>query len=118
MAEEKRTAPGGKSRRRHTPQIDLTATEITSEAPVDAQAPEPAAEPAAEPCVARSFASACCFAAFACSAPNFSSASLESWGALEPSTLDVAKEINAGLAGSLRRDVEAPEPPHPESPPG
>ena len=48
MAEDKRTAPGGKPRRRHTPQIDLTATEITSEAPAHAQAPEPAAEPAAK----------------------------------------------------------------------
>ena len=48
MAEDKRTAPGGKPRRRHTPQIDLTATEITTEAPVEAQAPEPAAEPAAK----------------------------------------------------------------------
>ena len=41
MAEEKRTAPGGKPRRRHTPQIDLTATEIASETPAQAQAPEP-----------------------------------------------------------------------------
>ncbi len=48
MAEDKRTAPGGKPRRRHTPQIDLTATEITTEAPAEAQAPEPAAEPAAK----------------------------------------------------------------------
>jgi hypothetical protein len=48
MAEDKRTAPGGKPRRRHTPQIDLTATEITTETPVEAQAPEPAAEPAAK----------------------------------------------------------------------
>jgi hypothetical protein len=48
MAEDKRTAPGGKPRRRHTPQIDLTATEITSEAPAQAQAPEPAFEPAAK----------------------------------------------------------------------
>ena len=48
MAEEKRTAPGGKPRRRHTPQIDLTATEITTDAAAEAQAPEPAAEPAAK----------------------------------------------------------------------
>jgi hypothetical protein len=46
MAEDKRTAPGGKPRRRHTPQIDLTATEITTD---EAQAPEPAPEPAAKP---------------------------------------------------------------------
>ena len=46
MAEDKRTAPGGKPRRRHTPQIDLTATEITTETPVEAQAPEP--QPAAK----------------------------------------------------------------------
>lgn len=49
MAEDKRTAPGGKPRRRHTPQIDLTATEITTETPVEAQAPEPVAEPEAKP---------------------------------------------------------------------
>ena len=48
MAEDKRTTPGGKPRRRHTPQIDLTATEITSETPVEPQAPEAAAEPAAK----------------------------------------------------------------------
>ena len=35
MVEDKRTAPGGKPRRRHTPQIDLTATEITTETPVE-----------------------------------------------------------------------------------
>ena len=49
MAEEKRTAPGGKPRRRHTPQIDLTATEITTEGPREAQAREPVSEPATEP---------------------------------------------------------------------
>jgi hypothetical protein len=49
MAEDKRTAPGGKPRRRHTPQIDLTATEITTETPVEAQAPEPASEPEPKP---------------------------------------------------------------------
>ena len=50
MAEDKRTAPGGKPRRRHTPQIDLTATEITTdEAPAASPAPEPDAKPEAEP---------------------------------------------------------------------
>src|SRR5687767_7064600 len=48
MADEKRTAPGGKPRRRHTPQIDLTATEITTEPAAEAPAPEAAAEPAVE----------------------------------------------------------------------
>ncbi len=46
MAEDKRTAPGGKPRRRHTPQIDLTATEITTD---EAQPSDPAPEPAANP---------------------------------------------------------------------
>ena len=49
MAEEKRTAPGGKPRRRHTPQIDLTATEITTEPAAQPHASEAAVEPAPKP---------------------------------------------------------------------
>src|SRR3954470_414932 len=49
MAEDKRTAPGEKPRRRPAPTIDLTATEMpsakSSEAAEPAAAPDPAPEP-------------------------------------------------------------------------
>jgi hypothetical protein len=75
-------------------------------------APLPVAEPAADPWSAFSFASSFCSAAFACSAPNFSSASLESWLAMNASTIDVAMKMKAEPAVTLRRNVDAPEPPN------
>ncbi len=46
MADDKRTAPGDKPRRRPAPQIDLTATEVP--APEPQSEPEDAAEPVSE----------------------------------------------------------------------
>lgn len=78
---------------------------------------EPAAEPIAEPEPAESssafsLASSFCFARLLSSVPNFSSASDESLDAMNARTIEVAMKIAAADAVSLRRKLEAPEPPN------
>jgi hypothetical protein len=51
-------------------------------------------------------------AAFACDSPYFSSESAELWLEMYASTIDVAMKMVAAVAVSLRRNVDAPEPPN------
>lgn len=94
-------------------------------APVGSGIGRPIAEPSAEPAAAEpaepepviesrsafSFASSFWRARSDSSEPNFSSASDESLDAMNARTIDVAMKMIAAAAVSLRRNVEAPEPP-------